>query len=274
MRTASARAAAEVRAKPAVLHRAWRWTGRLALVALVVGLAACSQRAGDLGRQPNDYLTRYVYDPIDRRLMTGGRVEMSKLPLADAEKHMYDVLWRFFSAPYARKWTVFGTDRVSPIDLETGEWTEKTDRYYAWLKRSNFQSSRVRYNAMNADISADVQTVGRAFDAVCAVQNLDKQRETAAGSFPELGEEERADVDLRLKENRTAIGNFALALNYRYQSYTHALKRLLVETPDEAARTVDAGLSELGTRVDEARYGEYCAASGNGAVVLSYTNFR
>ena len=206
--------------------------------------------------------------------MTGGRIEMSKLPLADAERHMYDVLWRFFSAPYARKWTVFGTSRISPIDLETGKWTEKTDRYYAWLKRSSFQSSRARYNALSADISADTLTVGKAFNAVCAVQKLDEQRRTAAGSFPELGEDEQVEVDLRLKENRTAIGNFALALNYRYQSYSYALKRLLVETPDEAARAVDAGLSDLGTSVDAARLGDYCGTSGNGAVLLSYANFR
>lgn len=255
-------------------RRLWRRAGRVVLVAVIVGLAACSQRAGDLGRQPNDYLTRNVYDPIDRRLMTGGRIEMSKLPLADEERQMYDVLWRFFSAPYARKWTVFGTSRVSPVDLETGEWTEKTDRYYVWLKRSSFQSSRARYNALGADISADTLTVGKAFDAVCAVQRLDAQRQTASGSFPELGEDELAEVDLRLKENRTAIGNFALALNYRYQSYTYALKRLLVETPDEAARVVDAGLSNLGTRVDAARFGDYCGKSETGMVLLSGTGFR
>ena len=59
---------------------------------------------------------------------------------------------------------------------------------------------------------------------------------------------------------RIAIANFALALDYRYQSYSYALKRLLVETPDEAARKVDAGLEPLGARVDAARSGDYLRA--------------
>ena len=84
----------------------WRAAGRVALIALVVGLAACSQRAGDFGRQQNRlHHQERLSIPIDRRLMTGGAIEMSKLPLSDEERRMYDVLWRFFSAPYAAEWT-------------------------------------------------------------------------------------------------------------------------------------------------------------------------
>ncbi len=266
--------AAELTAASVLSRLPWRVAGRIALIAVIVGLAACSQRAGDLGRQRSDYLTRNVYDPIDRRLLTGGAIEMSKLPLSDEERRMYNVLWRFFSAPQAREWTAFGTSRISPIDLATGKSDEKTDRYYAWLKRSNFQSSRARYNAVAGHVAADVQTIASAFDAVCAVMRLDTRRRTAVDAFPDLGADEQEQVELRLKENAIAVANFALALDYRYQSYSYALKRLLVETPDEAARTVDAGLSALGTKVDAARARDYCGpASRGGSVVLSYGNF-
>lgn len=196
--------------------------------------------------------------PIDRHLMAGGRAELSKLPQTDEEKRMTDIVWRFFTAPHTRDWFLLGTPRVTPVDLASGKAFEKTDRYFTYLRGVDFQSSRARYAAVAEAIAADTGTLGPAFEAICAVEKLDRQRRTAAAALPELDEEENRQVEMRLSENEHAIAYFALALDYRYQSYTYALKRLLVETPDEAAKKVDAGLSTLATRVDEARSGAYC----------------
>lgn len=227
----------------------------VALVAIALGGCA---RSGDLGRNRTDFISSNVLMPIDRYLLAGGTTELSNLPQTDEERRMTDIIWRFFTAPHARDWFLLGTPRVNPADLASGKAFEKTDRYYAHLRGTNFQSSRARYASVASAISADVGTLGSAFAAICAVRKLDSQRQTAAGAFPELGEEEHRQLQMRLDENAHAIASFALALEYRHQSYTYALKRLLVESPDEAALQVDAGLSELATRVDEARNADYC----------------
>ena len=235
-------------------------TVRFALLALlVIGLTACSQRAGDLGRQNRDTFTKTFIEPIDRRLLAGGKMELSKLPQTDAEKRMYDVLWRFFSAPHASAWSPLGTPRINPNDLRTGKAFDKTDSYYAHLRRTDFQASVGRYNAMTSHISSDVVAVPAAFSAICAVQKLDAQRRIAASSLTELGADERQQVDMRIAENASAIRLFAQSLAYRYESYSYALKRLLVETPDEAARTVDANLSRLAVQAEAAERGDYCS---------------
>ena len=228
------------------------------LALLVLGLSACSQRAGDLGRQNRDTFTKAFIEPIDRRLLAG-KPELSKLPQTDAEKRMYDVLWRFFSAPHASAWSPLGTPRVNPNDLHTGKAFEKTDSYYAYLRRTDFQSSVGRYNAMTSHISTDVLAVPAAFSAICAVQKLDAQRRIASSSLTELGGDEKQQVDIRIAENANAIRLFARSLDYRYESYSYALKRLLVETPDDAARSVDAKLSRFAVEVDAAGRGDYCS---------------
>ncbi|MBU1176335.1 MAG: hypothetical protein KKH72_13095 [Alphaproteobacteria bacterium] len=219
---------------------------------------ACSQRAGDLGRQNRDYVARYVFDDVDRHLMAGGRAELSRLPLTDVEQAMYDRLWRFFSAPHAYEWSPFGKSRVNPVDLKSGKAFEATDKYYKYLRHAGFKSTRGRYTAMTSHIEADLAMLPDAFAAVCAVERLDDQRRTAARGLPELDAETAGQLDMRLIENANVALILAAALDYRYQSYSYALKRLLIETPDEAARDVDAGLSRLAVGVEAAGRGAYC----------------
>lgn len=251
-----------------------RTAGRVALIVAIVALSACSsQRSGDFGRQQGDYISKNVFDPIDRRLMSGGKMELSRLPLTDDEQRMYDVVWRFYSAPYAKDWSAFGAPRVSPLRLKSGEAFENTDGYYAWLRRTDFKSSGTRFNSVASHVSADVQTAGSAFAAICTVKKTDAQRKTASAAFPELGEDERLQVQMRLEENRQTIVNFAMALDYRYQSYSYALKRLVVETPDEKARAVDDELSALRIWVDAAQRLDFCTTRTSGPGLIVSGNF-
>ena len=261
----SAKTAPEFSFSRSVIPFITRAAGFALLGAAMIGLAACSQRAGDLGRQNRDYYAKYVFDSVDRHLLAGGRAELSSLPLSDTENRMYDVLWRFFSAPHAYEWSPFGKSRVNPVDLKTGKAFENTGKYYSYLRYRGYESSHVRFTAMSSHIGSDILAAPAAFRAVCAVQKLDRQRQTAADAFPELGEDEQEQLDMRLYENALAIRLFAKALDYRYESYTYALKRFLVETPDEAARDVDARLSELLVLVETAERDDYCGrTSGAG----------
>jgi hypothetical protein len=262
----NARTTAEGRAALAIFRSA-PVAGAIVLVVAAVGLAACTTR-GDLGRARTDYISKNVIAPVDRHLLTGGKQEHSRLPQTDEERHMYDVLCRFFASPTTYDGPPFGLTKVRVLDLKSGAAFAKTDRYYAYLKRTRFDSSRAPYRAVTGHISADLGTIDAAFAAICAVEVLDKRRATAAGAIPELSEEERRQLDLRLDENDHVIGFFALALDYRYQSYSYALKRLLVETPNEAARDVDAKLSALAVKLDAAKQDTYCGPASAGAVTL------
>ena len=254
----SAKTAPEFSSTRSVISLVTRAARFAVLGVAIIGLSACSQRAGDLGRQNQDYYAKYVFGSVDRHLLAGGRAELSSLPLSDAENRMYDALWRFFSAPHAYEWSPFGKSRVNPLDLKTGKAFENTGKYYSYLRYRGYESSHVRFTAMSSHIGSDILAAPAAFRAVCAVQKLDRQRKTAAGAFPELGDDEREQLEMRLYENASTIRLFARALDYRYQSYTYALKRFLVETPDEAARDVDAKLSDLLVFVETAARDDYC----------------
>lgn len=172
---------------------------------------------------------------------------------------MYDVLWRYFSAPYEASLSILGTPRISPFALKSGAAFDRTDRYYSYLRHSGFKSSRGRYNAMVSKITSDLDTLDAAFEAICAVQKLDENRQIAADTLTAPEEDQQRQLAMRLEENASAIRLFAKALDFRFQSYSYALKRLLVETPDEAARSVDAKLSAFGIGVEKARRGAYCS---------------
>lgn len=63
----------------------------------------------------------------------------------------------------------------------------------------------------------------------------------------------------RKGENDVYIAWFVRAARYRYESYSIALKRLLVETPHEEAREIDALLSTLAINVERAERGAFCS---------------
>jgi hypothetical protein len=62
----------------------------------------------------------------------------------------------------------------------------------------------------------------------------------------------------RRDENRVFINWFVRALRYRYESYSLALERLLVETPHEGARDIDSRLSVMMIDVERAERRDFC----------------
>ncbi len=225
------------------------------------GLAACSAR-GDLGRAKTGYIAQNVVDPIDRAAIYGNLTQKSKLPQTDEERRLSDQLWHFFAAPTIDSGPLLGPSKVRISELKSGKAFEKTDRYYHYLISAKFSSANTRYAKISNDISDDLAMIDKIFPTVCAVRILDDRRRTAADSFSDLGADERQQLDLRLKENQNAVTVFELALAYRYQSYTYTLERLLIQTPNEAARDVDAKLSALAEKLEMTKQDGYCRASG------------
>jgi hypothetical protein len=245
-----------------------RLTGALALAAL---LAACSvsRPVGDFGRAVPGF-THDVAMPAAGGVIAGLRKEpVSNFNKTDQEGEMHDRVWRFLVAAHAKDW-VFDRSvelqrtRIVPPNKDQHYTIE---RYYGWLKRSEYQSSRTRYSTVGRHITADIDTLPGTFTAICAVIEVDRQRAVAYSGLgnglpPATGD----NLAARKYENDAFIAWFVRALNYRYDSYDFALDNLLVETPHEQSLAVDNALQRLSAYVNRANRYDFC---GNGVPHLT-----
>lgn len=255
--------------------RNWAWAC-VATLALASVVAGCARPAGDLGRARTGVVEHRLEPEVARFIdgLASGQ-ERSRLPHTDEEKRMNDALWRFFTSPHAREWSYTGQAKLNNVELVTGKAFDYTDRYYVHLLRYDFRSSAVRYRTMHGHIQSDLATLPAAFDALCAVQKLDVQRQTATYSFPELGEDRLDQVHKRITENERTAMFFSLALDFRYEAYSYALKRLLVEAPDAGARSVDTALSDLAVWQERAARRSFCGTpTGQVAVNLTWADVK
>ncbi len=217
---------------------------------LLAALTACSgsttTRVGDLGR-PVD-LVRTGAIP-DRYIVEPGTKAFNS---TDEEQLMADRVWRFLHAPHVTGWFIPRFKR-EPTDS-----ADDPARYYRWLQKTRYRSSEVRYNTVGGDIQADVLTMQETFAAICAVEDIDRQRGVALAELGPLEPGMADRVTQRRAENETTIANFVVAVRYRYESYGYALDNLLVETPHANAREVDGLLSDLARFVGKAEAGDFC----------------
>ncbi|MEO6014126.1 MAG: hypothetical protein ABIQ30_11165 [Devosia sp.] len=197
-------------------------------------------------------------------LLRGG----SSFNMTDQEVEMRDRIWRYLVAPHAYDW--FGDIAVEfqrTNILPMSDKPLKVEIYYGWLKSEHFASSRVRYARIADDAIADKLMMPAAFKSVCAVIEIDRQRDIALSEMTGLEPDVKAAAVARKPENQAAIGWFVRSVGHRYASYGYALDHLLVETPHEEAVDANAALSELAIYVDAAERGDFCSdphADGRG----------
>ncbi|ODT79681.1 MAG: hypothetical protein ABS76_19075 [Pelagibacterium sp. SCN 64-44] len=242
-------------------------------------LAACSvaRPVGDFGRAEPGVIHDAMMPAVGRVIAANRREPVSDFNRTDQENQMHDRVWRFLVAPHAQDWLFDGSaelqrTRISPPRADTRYTVE---RYYNWLRRTPYQSSRTRYATVGAHIAADLGTAPTTFAAICAVIEIDRQRATAYQGLaidlpPALGE----NMQARKYENDAFIAWFVRALSYRYSSYSYALDSLLVETPHEQSMAVDESLRRLSGYVARANRGDFCggtdrAGAGSGIVIPS-----
>lgn len=186
------------------------------------------------------------------------------LNLTDEEREMHDRSWRFMIAPHAHSWFIIvlnewqRTRLLPPIDQ-----MYSPELYYLHLRSHKYASSRTRYAAVAEDIKADDAMMPDLFAVICKVREIDRRRAIAVANFVEAGEMSHTEVMQRKAENEVFIAWFVRTARYRYESYTIALKRLLIETPHEEAREIDALLSELAINVERAERNAFCGTDGN-----------
>lgn len=232
-----------------------------AVFILVAALAGCARPEGDLGRARETYTHDTLMPAIGTvRTRAAGEPE-SNFVRTDEEREMHDRVWRFLTAPHSRDWfqNIIVEWQRTRIMTPGGK-TFKDARYYEYLRREPFRSSRARYTRLMRDIDADISTMPKTFSAICAVIEIDRRRITAANELAYDDAELMEETMMRRAENEVSINWFVSAARFRYNSYTLALKRLLIETPHEEARSVDQRLSELAILVERAERREFCGA--------------
>jgi hypothetical protein len=159
----------------------------------------------------------------------------------DEERLMHNRIARFLGEPG-------GKAKHGPGDVAA---------YYRWLSTTDFRSSPARFRLIANDIASDTEMLPAAFDAICAVRDIDRDREVAMIEL-DLQSEMGSAVAQRRDRNQAEIGHFVNALAFRYQSYGFAIDRLLVETPHKEAVAADDRLGELAVLVGAAERWEFC----------------
>ncbi|MDB5588284.1 MAG: hypothetical protein JWP26_3254 [Devosia sp.] len=241
--------------------------------AVIIGVAALaagcvSRPVGDFGRADPSFSHDVMMPTIGNSLAKGHHEPVSNFNQTDQEKEMHNRVWRFLVAPHAKDWFY-----DVAVELQRTRITGETDlrfaidRYYTWLKRADYGSSRTRYSTVGRHIQADIDTIPTTFISICQVQEVDRQRGVAEDGLSGLEPDVRRDVAARRAENDMHINWFVRALDYRYQSYDYALNHLLVETPHEQSLAVDDALGQMKVYLDRATRGDFC--SGQGLIIGS-----
>ena len=237
----------------------------IGIVALSGLLTACVARpVGDFGRASPGFTHDTAMPAIGKVSASMRKEPVSGFNKTDQEDEMHNRVWRFLIAPHAKDWafdTSVELQRTRIIPPKDSYY--RTDRYYAWLKRTAYQSSRTRYSTVGAHVTTDIDTLPTTFAAICAVIAVDRQRALAlSGLRNDLPASAASDVAARKYENDAFIAWFVRALNYRHDSYRFALDSLLVETPHEQSLAVDGALQRLSAFVTRANRHDFCGDGG------------
>lgn len=242
------------------MDKVLRCAAAVGLVALLLSSAACARPIGDFGRAEPDPIHDQVMPAIGNGRARLGREPVSAFNLSDEEREMRDRIWHYLIAPHAFDWfqaSVVELQRTRIVPV-SGKSLLAVNRYYMWLHREQYASSRARYGRIGDDVAVDVELMPAVFAAICAVLEQDRQRGVAANGLPDLDEGTKANAAARQIENQTQIGWFVAAVQNRYDSYNYALDHLLAETPHEEAVGVNGTLSDLAVYVEAAQRGDFC----------------
>lgn len=261
-----------LRGPSASVDNFFRVAGALALAAALTGCVA--RPVGDFGRAAPSWTHDTAMPAVGDFIADNRGEPVADFNRTDQENEMHNRVWRFLVAAHAKDWQL---DAIAELQrtriIRPRDETFTVERYYNWLRRADYQSSRTRYATVGSHVQSDIDTIPDTFAAICRVIEIDRQRAIAHDGLgrdlaPRIGDE----VAARKYENDAFIDWFVRALNYRYSSYSFALDNLLVETPHEQSLAVDEALRRLSVYVDRANRRDFCSGSGantpGGGVVI------
>ncbi len=215
--------------------------GRVWLVLLLLlALGGCAQ-TGDFGR---------------KQAFAGGLFDQgnARSIVTDEERDMKNRMDRFVLASGNPSPTVSSSQNRRVTRAKAPQITD----YYLSLRRENFADSRTRYTRIINDVQLDILTLPAVFSSICKVRETARRRLVAANNIPGIPAETLAMQTARRDDNNRVIAGFVAAISFRLDAYNFALEQLLVATPHEQARAVDAKLSELAGFVARGEAGQFC----------------
>jgi hypothetical protein len=243
--------------------------GRIVVVLALAGISfGCVARpVGDFGRAQPSVLHDDIMPFAGDQLARVRKEPVSNLNQTDQEREMHDRTWRFLIAAHSRDWFFDSSVELQRTRIgRPRDYQFSVDRYYTWLRTTQYQSSPTRYSTVGRHVLADLDTLPTTFQSICAVQEVDRQRRVALAELGGIEQSVADNVAARRAENEWHVDWFVRALNYRYDSYSYALDHLLVETPHEQSMGVDESLRRMKPWVDRANRGDFCSnAAGGGA---------
>lgn len=233
---------------------------------------------GDFGRAQPSVLHDDLMPAAGSYIAMARKEPVSNLNETDQEREMHDRTWRFLVAAHSRDWFFDASVELQRTRIgRARDYQFSVDRYYTWLRTTQYQSSTTRYATVGRHILADLDTVPSTFQSICAVIEVDRQRQIALSGLSGIEPDVASNVAARRTENQWHIDWFVRALSYRYQSYSYALNHLLVETPHEQSIAVDEDLRRLQPWVDRANRGDFCGglvAGRGGATTTIPSRFQ
>src|SRR5690606_5516052 len=136
------------------------------MAAVTVGCVA--RPVGDFGRAQPSVLHDTVMPYAGKLIATNRKEPVSNLNQTDQEREMHDRTWRFLIAAHSRDWLFDSSVELQRTRIGPArDFRYTTERYYSWLRNSQYQSSTTRYATVGRHILADLDTVPGTFASIC-----------------------------------------------------------------------------------------------------------
>jgi nitrate reductase assembly molybdenum cofactor insertion protein NarJ len=215
---------------------------------LFVLLAGCGTTNGDFGR------VRPTLVNDDTHAWMGAaaaRSPTSDIPwqhgLTDEERRLRDLAYPLIEPPYSRQqwYSVLGEHGLANRDWPYPD----RSTYASRLFTTAYRSQTARYNRLIEDIRNDVLRLDPFFATARYVADMDRKRDRALGYVSALTEEERANTQQRMAENRNIVRWVQGSLQERTESYRIALERMVIAAPSQVAVEAERQLGLLQQRI-------------------------
>ncbi|WP_316858056.1 hypothetical protein [uncultured Cohaesibacter sp.] len=243
---------------------------------MLIALAACSTREGDLGRpETNPFIEGFMNTGGKLRAHANGEL-VSGFNTTDEEQVMRNRAWVLIRPPHAQDWIsvdlwtfISSVQNVSLhflTETQSARLTPTIDRafdpkrYYWAMRAEKYSSHHARYNRVINDIRSDRESLGLFVPAAEQVIEVDNQRIAAVARKPDLDPREMKNAYARVDENRRFLEWVWRSLKYRMAAYAYAIKKLEIETPSPLV--VDANQELKLLNMEFQKQNGYLSAAG------------
>ena len=215
------------------------------LAGCALGLGGCVE-TGDFGRVKQNSVWNQAVGATGSVAALARREPLSSLLFTDDEQVLRDRAWRFLVPAHERAWfdrilAELVATRILPATVS------QPDRaaYHDALLASAVASPAPLYRRLSEDIAADMRLLP-AFEATARrVLAADRIRLRVLGRIDAPTPVEIAEAEARVVENRCLISWVIAAADFRTASYTFALERLTVGSPQADSVPVERVLERF-----------------------------